>query len=165
MRSLAAFDATPEYCSWLNDPEVYKYLEVRGVTLEDVRAYIAKRNVDPNALLLGIFDKDNDRHMGNIKLEPIDWDKKTAVFGIVVGDKNYWRKGYGTEATRLIIDYAFQKLGLKEIILGFVSEHEAARKSYERAGFSYVRTDKKALCYDGISYDEIIMSIKKDHNS
>src|SRR3989344_2262706 len=103
LRALTLADASPEYCAWLNDPEVNEYLETRQSTISELKTYIQKQIDDPNAIFVGIFDKVNDVHIGNIKLEPIDWQKKKAIFGILLGNKNYWGKGIGTEATELIV--------------------------------------------------------------
>ena len=161
LRELVLDDATAEYCSWLNDPAVNKYLETRQAAIEDLKAFIQKQIDNPNSFFVGIFDKSNDKHIGNIKLEPIDWDKKKAALGILIGNKEYWGKGIGTEATKLMIDYAFNRLGLNEIGLGVISENMPARKMYERVGFEVVEVKKNAIDHDGKLYDDVIMAIKK----
>src|SRR3989339_1399978 len=115
LRALTMNDASEEYCSWLNDKVVNKYLETRESTIEDLKKYIQKQVDDPNSFFVGIFDIVNDRHIGNIKLEPIDWKGKKAVFGILIGNKNYWGRGIGQEATKLIVDHAFSDMDIEEI--------------------------------------------------
>jgi len=161
LRLLRESDATQEYCNWLNDPEVNKYLETREATIEDVKKYIKERIDSANCFFMGIFDKKNDKHIGNIKLEPIDWDKKSGITGILIGDKDYWGKGIGTEATKLMVDYGFNELGLKEIELGVISENKAAIKVYENVGFVVDHIEKKAKKHGDIFYDMIVMKIFK----
>jgi len=160
LRALTTADASPEYCAWLNDHEVNEYLETRQSTIHDLTAYIQKQIDDPNSIFVGIFDKTNDIHIGNIKLEPIDWRKKKAIFGILIGNKNYWGQGIGTEATQLIVHYAFDKLGFEEIELGVIAENKRAIRSYEKAGFAQTGVRKNAINHDGVLYDDVIMSIK-----
>ena len=162
LRKLTSADASEEYCRWLNDPEVNYFLETRHATIADLVDYIEKQNANPASALLGIFDAANDKHIGNAKFEPIDWDKKRAVFGIVIGVKDYWGKGIGTEATRLGVDYAFKALGLDEVELGVIPENTRARKAFERAGFKYVKTIPKLLNHDGVLYDKIVMAVRKE---
>ncbi|MFH1536889.1 MAG: GNAT family protein [Patescibacteria group bacterium] len=159
LRKLINKDATKKYCSWLNDPGVNKFLETRKSTIKDLKEYIKKQNHNQDSLFLGVFDKKNNVHIGNIKLEPIDWKKKKAIFGIIIGDKNYWGRGVGQEATKLTISYAFKNLGLKEIELGVISQNERARKAFERSGFKVTGLEKKAMNHDGILYDKVIMKI------
>jgi len=80
LRKLDEKDATQEYCDWLNDPEVNKYLETREATIKGLRQYIKDKNKDPNCLFLGIFLKENEKHIGNIKLEPVDFKNKKVIF-------------------------------------------------------------------------------------
>jgi len=161
LRQLEESDASQEYCNWLNDPEVNKFLETRQASIEDLKKYIRQKQEDPNSLLLGVFDRDDDVHIGNVKLEPIDRQQKRAVFGIMIGNKKYWGKGTGTEATKLILDYAFQKLDLDEVELGVISENIRARKTFEKAGFKEVRVEREAMNHNGKLYDKVVMAIKK----
>ena len=88
LRKLTSKDASLDYCRWLNDAEVNKYLETRETTIEDLKQYIKEKNASKNCLFVGIFLKKSDKHIGNIKLEPIDFDKKIATVGILVGEKS-----------------------------------------------------------------------------
>ncbi|MGB2728969.1 MAG: GNAT family N-acetyltransferase [Halobacteriota archaeon] len=144
-------NATQEYCDWLNDPEVNEYLETKEATVEELKRYIKEKKESPNCLFLGIILKENNKHIGNIKLEPIDFNDKKATLGILMGDKEYWGIGIGTEATKLLVGYAFNSLDLKEVNLGVLSENKAAIKVYKKAGFQIDRIEKKST----------FMSIKK----
>lgn len=148
LRELTEKDATEKYCKWLNDPVVNKYLETREATIEGLKKYIRKRREDPNSLFLGIFLKKNDKHIGNSKLEPIDFKNKTADFGMLIGEKDYWGKGLGTEITKLVVNYAFNELNLKKIRLGVIPENKRAIRVYEKVGFKKIN-------------DQIIMEIEK----
>jgi len=161
LRVLGEKDATQKYCDWLNDPEVNKYLETKEATTEGLREYINEKNISSNCLFFGIFYRENDEHIGNLKLEPIDFDYKRATFGILMGDKRYWGMGIGTEATKLIVDWAFDILDLKEINLGVIAENKAALKIYEKVGFQIDNIEKSSIKSDNKFYDKITMSIKR----
>lgn len=135
--------ATKEYCSWLNDPDVNKYLETKQATIAGIKKYIEEKNKNPNCLFLGIFSKKNQKHIGNVKLEPIDFKERKAIFGILIGDKSYWGKGIGTEATVLLVNYAFNNLKLKEIGLGVLLQNKFAIRVYEKVGFKLKKMNKK----------------------
>jgi len=160
LRQLTEADASSNYSSWLNDHEVNKYLATRKITINELRKYIKEKNASGSCLLLGIFCK--EEHIGNIKLEAIDHKKGTAEMGILIGNKNYWGKGIGKEATKLVLDYAFGELNLNEICLGVVSGNKAAIKLYEDVGFETRKINKKARNHDGVVFDEIIMTIRND---
>ena len=125
LRTLEEKDATKEYASWLNDPEVNKYLTTKSVTLSELRDYIREKNADENIVLFGIFWK--DKHIGNVKLED-------GLMGLLIGDKEYWGKGVGSEAVNLITNYAFS-IGYKEVRLGVKKNHTKAISLYKKCGY------------------------------
>lgn len=161
LRTLTKDDASEDYESWLNDPVVNKYLEKRSITIPELKNYIKDKNENPSALLLGICWKENGKHIGNIKLEPINREKNDAVLGILIGDKQYWGRGVATEAIGLLSDYAFTTLDLDRLELGVISEHTAAIRAYEKCGFKIIRTEPKALNHDGAFYDRVVMEKRK----
>ena len=160
LKTLAEKNATREYCKWLNDPEVNKYLETRQATINELKEYIKEKNKNTGCLFLGIFSRENRKHIGNIKLEPIDLRVHKATMGILIGDKNYWGMGIGTEATKLILRYGFYKLGLKKINLSVISENKAAIKVYEKAGFKINRIEKESIRHEQKLFDKVMMSVK-----
>jgi RimJ/RimL family protein N-acetyltransferase len=160
LRELTVADATPEYCHWLNDAEVNKFLETRKSTLEDLREYISRKISDPNCFFLGVFNKNNDEHIGNVKLELVDKKKKRFDFGILIGNKSYWGQGFGLEAIRLTIDYAFKQLQFNEIELGVIKDNERARRAFTTAGFRPFAVREKSIDHNGVLYDAIMMEIK-----
>ncbi len=155
LRTLSEKSATKEYCGWLNNPEVNQYLETREATTAGLKKYIEKKNRNPNCLFLGIFFKENQKHIGNIKLEPIDFKNRKATIGILIGEKDYWGRGIGAEATALLVDYGFKDLNLKEINLGVRAQNKAAIRVYEKVGF---KVEKIELS------DKVSMSIKNEND-
>ena len=153
LRELKEEDASGAYAGWLNDPEVNRWLETRSVTVPELRTYIREKRESPDAILFGIFWKENGRHIGNIKLEPIDRKRKEVTIGILIGEKTFWGKGVATEATNLVTDYAFKDLRMRAANLGVISENKPAIRVYEKCGFTVLRTEKKKMNHDGVLYD------------
>ena len=135
LRKLNENNASIEYCSWLNDVEVNRYLETHKTTIEELKEFINKCNNNKNCLLFGIFDINNNIHIGNIKLEPIEWDNKISEIGIMIGDKNYWGKGFGHETLKIIIKYCFEVLKLEKLKLGVNYKNIRAIRLYEKRNF------------------------------
>ena len=160
LRILRQSDATKEYCGWLNDSRVNLYLATKRATIAGLKKYIREKNKSSNALLFGIFFRENQKHIGNIKLEPIDFKESKTTVGIMIGDKNYWGKGLATEAIKLLTDFAFRKLKLGEVNLGVISEHKSAIKAYKKAGLKIDKVEKKSVRYGNKVYDKLTMSIK-----
>ena len=160
LRTLEAGDATQEYCDWINDPEVNRFLVTKSSTIDELRDYIIKKNKQSDILFLGIFLKDGDKHIGTITLREIDFILGKATIAMMIGDKNYWGKGLIGEAMRILIGYSFEKINLNEIDLGVVSQNVSAIRAYEKMGFIEVGR-KLGVKYGDENYDEIIMALKR----
>jgi len=166
LRKLSLTDVSPSYCGWLNNEEVNKYIGTKSCTMTELKNYVLQKFNNPDCLFMGIFDKKSNLHIGTVKLEPIDWRKKEARFGLLIGNKNYWGKGIGVEATRLVVDYAFSKMGLNRIIVSAYLENKPAVKVYEKSGFKVdeIKKGDKRLgkLFDQLAMSIITMSINKN---
>ena len=104
----------------------------------------------------------NDELLGNIGFNSVDLLNRTAVIGIMLGNPNYQRKGYGIEAVKLILDYGFSFLNLRNISLSVFEYNEAAYNLYKKAGFKEAGRLRKAVEIMGKTYDVIIMDVLKE---
>jgi RimJ/RimL family protein N-acetyltransferase len=160
LRSLNIKDASEEYVGWLNDPEVNKFLVIKGTDLPSLIAYIVQKNARSDALFLGIFLNNSGGHIGTIKLEPIDHDAGIAVIAVMVGDKKYWGQGLGSEAIKLLIDHSQSELGMKRIELGVFGENSAAISAYAKLGFVEVGREVQAVRSGDHVYDQVTMALE-----
>jgi ribosomal-protein-alanine N-acetyltransferase len=137
LRPITIEDANDIYVSWLNDKEVNQFLESRFVfaTKENVKNFIETTISSDSNVFFAICEMQNNRHIGNIKLGPINKYHKRADIGILIGEKSCWGKGYGAEAIKLITEYAFDILGLKKVNAGCYSNNFGSEKAFQNAGF------------------------------
>jgi len=161
LRGLAPADANATYAAWLNDYEVTKYLEVGRfpMTEADLLSFLEGRTNNHTGVLFAICDLKTDQHIGNVALNHIHPVHRRADFGILIGEKSFWGKGYGTEATRLIIDYGFRRLNLHSIWLGVLAANIPAKRSYEKIGFVVDGKNRQAWWADGQWHDVYQMSL------
>ena len=137
LRTLDVADARGPYRAWLSDADVLRYLEVRHGPdrLATLERFIDEANAHPSTLLLGIILSADRRHIGNIKLGPIDFDHRRGDIGIMLGDTSVWGRGYATEAISLLSEHAFGPLGLHKVAAGFYAGNAASVRAFEKAGF------------------------------
>jgi [ribosomal protein S5]-alanine N-acetyltransferase len=161
LRPLERADLNERYLGWLNDPEVTRYTEIGTFpsTAEDLENYYRAVTGSRNDVILAIVDKKSGRHIGNVKLGPIHWIHRTATLGLLIGEKAFWGKGVGLEATRLMAEYGFERLNLHRINLGVFAEHEAAVRCYEKAGFKIEGRMREDLFHDGHYKDRLWMGL------
>jgi RimJ/RimL family protein N-acetyltransferase len=101
-------------------------------------------------------------HIGNVGLHRIDWRSRSAVFGIAIGDKASWGKGYGTDATRTMLRFAFGELNLHRVELEVFDYNSRAIRAYEKAGFRREGTRRQAHYHDGQYHDAHWMAVLRD---
>jgi len=137
LRSVEMSDCNERYLSWLNDPDVNKYLETRHSVqnMNTIRQYVSSEINSSDSYLFAIINRETDEHVGNIRLSCINRFHLTAEVAILIGDKICWGKGFGTEAYILVVGFAFEKLGLYKCTLGVIASNVAGLKVVEKAGF------------------------------
>lgn len=161
LREIRLSDANRDYCNWMNDPEVNQYLESRFEkwSVNKLKRYIGDTKKNPNNLFLAIISKNGNRHIGNIKIGPINHSHKSADVGVIIGKKSFWRKGFATEAIKLVVDYAFNKLDLHKLTAGVYNCNTASIKAFKRADFSVEGVRKKHYLCNGDYVDGVLLGI------
>lgn len=137
LRPITVADATDTYVRWLNDSAVNRYSEYRFVThtLASVRAYLERTCADERSHFFAIVTRNEARHIGNVKLGPVDVHHARASFGILIGERDVWGQGYATEALALLERYAFDTLRLHKLTAGAVAENVGSVRMLEKRGF------------------------------
>lgn len=120
LRALTEADCDGPYVGWFNDAEVCRHNShhVFPYRVEDARAYVAHTTQSAKELVLAITLKATGRHIGNIALQNLDPVNRSADFAIIIGEVDCWGKGYAKEASRLLLDHAFQTLNLHRVSCG-----------------------------------------------
>jgi RimJ/RimL family protein N-acetyltransferase len=141
LRELTAEDATPIYLGWFRGPESANIVTAGDIhDLADLRAYISSKSGRKDILFLGIFEKETDSHIGNLKYEPINSGFGYAILGIFVGDSKSRGLGVAQEAITASASWLKDNRAIKEIVLGVAKSNLAAIKAYEKTGFKIAST-------------------------
>jgi RimJ/RimL family protein N-acetyltransferase len=137
LSSVTLADCTKNYLSWLNDTDVNMYLESGFYqhNMQGLVDFVNGYQSNKKAVFLVIRLKENNKHIGNIKIDKINYIHRNCEYGIMMGDKTEWGKGYAKEASIAIINYAFEQLGLNKVNLGVIDSNNVAVKLYEIIGF------------------------------
>lgn len=159
LRPLSLLHLSQQYVNWLNDEEVNKYITFSGdITLAKLKGYLI--NVEKSKILFwAIHIINSDKHIGNIKIDPVDKKNGLCEYGILIGDKSEWGKGYAKEASQLVIDYCFNTLHLRKMTLGVIDCNENAVKLYKSLGFEVEGILKKQEFHFGKYQDGLRMAL------
>jgi RimJ/RimL family protein N-acetyltransferase len=150
-----------QFAAWLNDLEITVHLSLYTGVLntENEKAFLEKLSREHN---YSIIDNETNVIIGNCGYIDLDHVNQTAEAGIFIGNKNYWNRGYGTEALTLLLDYGFKALNLHNIGLRVYAFNKRAIACYKRVGFQAAGKRREALLRGQTRSDILFMDILFD---
>lgn len=160
LRPVRMEDATEEYAAWLNDSEVTRFMESRsgGHTVAGLSDYVAAMLKKPDTLFLAIVARAGDRHIGNIKLGPVDRHHGTADVALMIGDKESWGRGYASEAIHLVTEHAFAQMDVRKLTAGCYSGNIGSRRAFEKAGYHVEGIRRAQYVCNGEEQDGVLLA-------
>ncbi len=146
---------------WYADPEIARLARYQEAPMrpEEIERFFVSRVVGNEALAMAIHEASTDRLVGTCAFSQLDAENGSALYHITIGEKDTWGRGFGTEATRLMVDHAFGTLGLHRIALFVFEFNERAIRSYRRCGFVIEGRSRESIWRDGRWWDELAMSV------
>ena len=157
LKKLSEADISEEYIRGINSQEldVHTTHSIYPKSKDDLIQYLKQKNSQKD-LWLGIFEKANDKHIGNIELSEINHLHSSAKFSIILWSEQ--GKGFGKQAGRLILSHAFSRLNLNRVELGVNQNNAGAMGLYESLGFVKEGILRQALVQNGKKQNVVIMS-------
>jgi RimJ/RimL family protein N-acetyltransferase len=148
---------------WFNDPEVTRFLlRYQPMTLAEEVEFLRRRAESPSDVVLGIVLRADDQLIGVCGLHQLDVRNRHASFGINLGDKSTWGKGYGTEATRLMVRHAFDTLNLHRVWLHVYEYNQRGVRAYEKVGFRLEGRLRQDTFREGKYWDTLVMAVLRE---
>ena len=154
------------FARWSRDSEYHRMLNFSpGVLWSDKKwkEWLEKdlEKDSQDEFFFAIHTTADDRLIGFIGLMSPDWNQRDAWIVIGIGDRNDWGKGYGTDAMRLLLKYAFTELNLFRVTLGLFDYNRRAYRSYEKVGFVLEGRQRNIVNREGRRWDVLVMGILK----
>jgi [ribosomal protein S5]-alanine N-acetyltransferase len=135
LRPLQESDINDQYIQWFQDPDVNEYLDSRNFTAQESIDYMNAGRENNTYYMYAILDNISQKHIGNLKVGPINWMHMISDLVTIIGNKDFWGKGYATQAVRAGIEIAFHELGMRKLCAGVAEGNEGSIKAYTKAGF------------------------------
>lgn len=126
----------PNRVRWINDPDIQYTLNYDIPTsISKTQRWFSNAVMNPNRREFSIFTIDEDKHIGFCGLFNIEMPVMKAELHCVIGEKEYWSGGYGTEAYKLLVEYGFRELGLNKIYGYQMIHNYGAHRVVEKLGW------------------------------
>lgn len=165
LRPLRATDLNGGWPAWFNDSEVTRY-QAKGFypnTYEGQKKYYDSLIESRTDVVLAIVDRVSDRHIGNVGLHQIDYVHRTAVLGIVIGERDAWGRGIGARSWHAITSYGFKILNLHKICATFIEGNERSLKCALAAGYEVEGRQSKQIFKDGRYLDLVHLGLLREN--
>jgi ribosomal-protein-alanine N-acetyltransferase len=158
LRGKRLADAADDY-AWLTDAELAA-LDAAPLSTTTFPQYLASYTSDlrypPTIRHQFAIETREGKHIGNCTYYGIDSDKGEAELGIMIGDRDYWDQGYGTDAVAALLEHVFGKTKLNRLYLKTLVDNKRAQKCFAKCGFTPYGHLKK----DG--YNFILMELNRE---
>ena len=153
----------PRFVKWFNDPDVREHLAMyRPLSLaQEAKWFERHAELDPADHVFAIETLEGV-HIGNVGLHNVNWKDRHAELGIVIGEKEYWGQGYGTDTILTLLAYAFKALNLHRVFLRVDVDNPRGIHCYEKCGFRREGTLQQVVFRDGAYKDQYLMAILED---
>lgn len=140
-----------DYKKWMNDKSITKYiLKSYQTTFKQLKSYVGSMDNSEN-YFFRIVDIKSNKHIGNIRLGPLNFKDKSSNFGIMIGNKKFHNKGYAKEVVELSVDFLFNFLRFKKIKFYCFIDNTPAMKVYEALGFKKKARNNKTVFFTKIN--------------
>jgi len=149
----------PTFVRWFNDPEVREFLTLyRPFSTAEEEKWFERHLEDERSEIFAV-ETAGGVHIGNVGLHDINWRDRRLELGIVIGEKEYWGKGYGSDAIRTTLRFAFEEMNMRRVSLRVRDDNARGIRAYEKCGFQHEGRMRDAIYANGRYYDELWMGI------
>ena len=152
----------PLLLRWINDPEVTRFLKTyMPMTEADEREWVQNHHKRKpyNIVVMIVVD---GVAIGTMGLHNIDYRSRLGTTGALIGEKEYWGKGYGSEAKMLLLDFAFNTLNLRKICSNVIAFNERSLKYSLKCGYKEEARLKKHHYADGKYWDKLCLAVFRE---
>jgi RimJ/RimL family protein N-acetyltransferase len=152
------------FSRWSRDSEFLRLSDsypARAISSKEIQEWLEKEESKDDNHYFAIHTLKEDRLLGDVGLDGIQWNHGDAFMGISLGDREDWGKGYGSDAIRLVLRYAFTELNLQRVTLNVFEYNPRAIRAYEKLGFVHEGHMRRFLNREGRRWDLLYMGITR----
>lgn len=149
---------------WMNDPNIVRALKSRYPIAFQNEIEWLDRAIHETASErhFAIERKDDRTHIGNASIHDIEWVSRVASFGLFIGEPTAWNRGFGSDAIRTLVRFAFDEMNLRKLRIDIFDYNDRAKHVLETHGFVQEGRLRSEFYRDGTYHDIVILSVFRD---
>jgi RimJ/RimL family protein N-acetyltransferase len=167
---LSAFDPeemSKSFPNWYRNSEYLRLLNSSARPMQSPKAELKwmekeLEEMSPAGYYFSIRTLADDKLIGELGMDVINWSGRDAFVGLGIGETEYWSKGYGTDVMNVLLRFAFTEINLRRVTLTVFEYNPRAIRSYEKAGFRHEGRLRSLLNREGRRWDELFMGILRE---
>lgn len=167
---LSAYDPkelSKSFSRWVRNSEYQRLLSNQSIPLfssDAMLKWMEKEvgEISPASYYFSIRTLADDKLIGELGLDVVDWSGRDAFVGLGIGETEYWSKGYGTDVMNVLLRFTFMEVNLQRVTLNVFEYNPRAIRSYEKAGFQHEGRVRQALNKEGKRWDMFYMGIRRE---
>lgn len=159
LRPLEPAQDNHAYSTWMNNEDIRRYFSIYPTSDTRGKERLEQLYHDGRHIIFGVALNEDNTLIGLVGLKDINYINQTAEFYVIIGDPKGWGKGYGTEATKLMLRYGFLELNLNRIQTQDMEDNIGGWRADEKAGFKYEGTLREDILRFGKYQDVRVYSI------
>ena len=149
---------------WMNDPNIVRTLKTRYPIAFQNEAEWLDKAMHPaqSERHFAVERKDDRQHIGNASIHDIEWVSRTAAFGLFIGEPSAWNRGFGSDAIRTLVRFAFEEMNLRKLRIDVFEYNERAKHVLEAQGFVQEGRLRQEFYREGSYHDIVILSVFRE---
>jgi len=149
---------------WMNDPNIVRTLKSRyPIAFQSEMEWIERAMLSsPTERHFAIERRDDRTHIGNASLHDIEWVSRTGWFGLFIGEPSAWNRGFGTDAIRTLVRFAFEEMNLRKLRIHVFDYNEKAKHVLLAQGFVEEGKLRRDFYREGMFHDIVILSVFRE---
>ena len=149
---------------WMNDPNIVRTLKSRyPIAFQNEAEWLERAmHASPSERHFAIERKEDRSHIGNASIHEIDWVSRTGSFGLFIGEPTAWNRGFGGDAIRTLVRFAFEEMNLRKLRINVFEYNDRAKHVLEAQGFVEEGRLRQEFFREGSYHDLLVLSIFRD---
>ena len=149
---------------WRRDDEIWEMVGSTKYFVSEAyeRKWVEDTIFNSRDIKLAVCEVGTNKHIGNVYATNIDQTNRSCTTGIMIGNHDYWGRGYGSEAYRLLLDYLFNERNINRVQAYVLESNVASLKMHQKVGYKIEGTLRQSVFKNGRYQNQVLLSLLRE---